>query len=103
LGSDSNGKSFLIQQAASSPDSAVYSANFSPNQSPITSRNVSGLSSPFSRQTSPTLSRNSSDAFQYGRNLSVVSDPLRISARNLPLQGRQLNPQVLKIVIQIII
>lgn len=49
-----------------SPDSAVYSC-YSPTASPVTSRHTlpsssSGLSSPFT----PSLSRNNSDASQYG-------------------------------------
>lgn len=49
-----------------SPDSAVYSC-YSPTASPVTSRHTlpsssSGVSSPFT----PSLSRNNSDASQYG-------------------------------------
>lgn len=46
-----------------SPDSAIHSC-YSPTQSPVTSRHLpsSGFSSPFT----PSLSRNNSDASQYG-------------------------------------
>ena len=48
-----------------SPDSAIHSASgcYSPSQSPVQSRQVSGLSSPFSLAS---LSRNNSDASQHG-------------------------------------
>ena len=48
-----------------SPDSAIHSVSgcYSPSQSPVQSRQVSGLSSPFSLAS---LSRNNSDASQHG-------------------------------------
>jgi len=55
-----------------SPDSAIHSTVYSPSQSPIQSRHgpSSGFSSPFysSYRTTPSLSRNSSDASQYGES-----------------------------------
>ena len=59
-----------------SPDSAIHSVAsgcHSPSQSPIQSRQLSGLSSPFSiRGTPSSLSRNNSDASQHGRSASPV-------------------------------
>ena len=53
-----------------SPDSAIHSTIYSPSQSPVQSRHghFSGFSSPYhsSHRTSPSLSRNNSDASQYG-------------------------------------
>merc|ERR1719320_1638910 len=53
-----------------SPDSAIHSTIYSPSQSPVQSRHghFSGFSSPYhsSYRTSPSLSRNNSDASQYG-------------------------------------
>ena len=55
---------------APSPDSAIHSTIYSPSQSPVQSRHgpFSGFSSPYhsSHRTSPSLSRNNSDASQYG-------------------------------------
>ena len=61
-----------------SPDSAIHSASgcHSPSQSPIQSRQLSGLSSPFSiRGTPSSLSRNNSDASQHGRSASPGPAP----------------------------
>ena len=58
-----------------SPDSAIHSASgyYSPSQSPVQSRQVSGLSSPFSLAS---LSRNNSDASQHGSpNTLHLSSP----------------------------
>ena len=53
-----------------SPDSAIHSTIFSPTQSPVQSRHgpFSGFSSPYhsSNHATPSLSRNNSDASQYG-------------------------------------
>jgi len=53
-----------------SPDSAIHSTIYSPSQSPGQSRHgpFSGFSSPYhsSHRTTPSLSRNNSDASQYG-------------------------------------
>ena len=53
-----------------SPDSAIHSTIYSPTQSPVQSRHgpFSGFSSPYhsSHRTTPSLSRNNSDASQYG-------------------------------------
>lgn len=53
-----------------SPDSAIHSTIYSPSQSPVQSRHgpFSGFSSPYhsSHRTTPSLSRNNSDASQYG-------------------------------------
>ena len=62
-----------------SPDSAIHSVAsgcHSPSQSPIQSRQLSGLSSPFSiRGTPSSLSRNNSDASQHGRSASPGPAP----------------------------
>ena len=58
-----------------SPDSAIHSASgcYSPSQSPVQSRQVSGVSSPFSLAS---LSRNNSDASQHGSpNTFHLSSP----------------------------
>ena len=72
--------------ATPSPDSAIHSVSgcYSPSQSPIQSRQVSGVSSPFSLAS---LSRNNSDASQHGNgspsHLHVTSSP-----HNSPVQVR---------------
>ena len=81
-----------------SPDSAIHSAYYSPSQSPVQSRHVSGFSSPFSLRTTPSLSRNNSDASQYGGSVSAgpassVSDtsplsPSQFSPTHSPVQSR---------------
>ncbi|XP_046670810.1 nuclear hormone receptor FTZ-F1 beta isoform X2 [Homalodisca vitripennis] len=84
-----------------SPDSAVFSC-YSPTASPVTSRHTlpsssSGLSSPFT----PSLSRNNSDASQYGGSQhsscysqsysSVSVSPTQFSPTHSPIQGRHLH------------
>jgi len=66
-----------------SPDSAIHSTIYSPSQSPVQSRHgpFSGFSSPYhsSLRTTPSLSRNNSDASQYGGSqysLSSATSPL---------------------------
>jgi hypothetical protein len=76
-----------------SPDSAIHSAYYSPSQSPVQSRHLSGFSSPFSLRTTPSLSRNNSDASQYGGPASSVSDtsplsPSQFSPTHSPVQSR---------------
>ena len=89
-----------------SPDSAIHSAYYSPSQSPVQSRHMSpvqsrhmsGFSSPFSLRTTPSLSRNNSDASQYGGSVSAgpassVSDtsplsPSHFSPTHSPVQSR---------------
>ena len=81
-----------------SPDSAIHSAYYSPSQSPVQSRHMSGFSSPFSLRTTPSLSRNNSDASQYGGSISAgpassVSDtsplsPSQYSPTHSPVQSR---------------
>ena len=81
-----------------SPDSAIHSAYYSPSQSPVQSRHLSGFSSPFSVRTTPSLSRNNSDASQYGGSISAgpassVSDtsplsPNQFSPTHSPVQSR---------------
>lgn len=78
-----------------SPDSAVHSC-YSPTQSPVTSRHLpsSGFSSPFT----PSLSRNNSDASQYGGSQhsscysqsysSVSVSPTQFSPTHSPIQSR---------------
>ncbi|XP_065200398.1 nuclear hormone receptor FTZ-F1 beta isoform X2 [Planococcus citri] len=78
-----------------SPDSAIHSC-YSPTQSPVTSRHLpsSGFSSPFT----PSLSRNNSDASQYGGSQhsscysqsysSVSVSPTQFSPTHSPIQGR---------------
>lgn len=82
-----------------SPDSAVYSC-YSPTASPVTSRHIlsssSGISSPFT----PSLSRNNSDASQYGGSQhsscyshsysSVSVSPTQFSPTHSPIQGRHI-------------
>ena len=74
VGSGSNGVSITpvppnnqtYNHHTPSPDSAIHSASgcsYSPSQSPIQSRQLSGVSSPFSLAS---LSRNNSDASQHG-------------------------------------
>ncbi|KAK9511595.1 hypothetical protein O3M35_000222 [Rhynocoris fuscipes] len=84
----------------SSPDSAVYSC-YSPAASPVTSRHIlsssSGISSPFT----PSLSRNNSDASQYGGSQhsscyshsysSVSVSPTQFSPTHSPIQGRHMH------------
>lgn len=67
----------------SSPDSAIHSSvsgYYSPSQSPVQSRQVSGLSSPFSVRGTPSLSRTNSDASQRGggspATITLPSSPL---------------------------
>ncbi|XP_075228284.1 nuclear hormone receptor FTZ-F1 beta [Lycorma delicatula] len=84
-----------------SPDSAVYSC-YSPTASPVTSRHgipssSSGISSPFT----PSLSRNNSDASQYGGSQhsscysqsysSVSVSPTQFSPTHSPVQGRHMH------------
>ncbi|BES93457.1 hormone receptor [Nesidiocoris tenuis] len=83
-----------------SPDSAVYSC-YSPTASPVTSRHIlsssSGISSPFT----PSLSRNNSDASQYGGSQhsscyshsysSVSVSPTQFSPTHSPIQGRHIH------------
>lgn len=77
-----------------SPDSAIHSC-YSPTQSPVTSRHAlssSGLSSP-SLFTPSSLSRNNSDASQYGgsqnsSNYSQSYSSQLSSPTHSPLQGR---------------
>lgn len=77
-----------------SPDSAIHSC-YSPTQSPVTSRHAlssSGLSSP-SLFTPSSLSRNNSDASQYGgsqnsSNYSQSYSSQVSSPTHSPLQGR---------------
>ncbi|XP_014242707.1 nuclear hormone receptor FTZ-F1 beta [Cimex lectularius] len=83
-----------------SPDSAVYSC-YSPTASPVTSRHIlsssSGISSPFT----PSLSRNNSDASQYGGSQhsscyshsysSVSVSPTQFSPTHSPIQGRHMH------------
>uniref|UniRef100_A0A8D9BNX9 Nuclear hormone receptor FTZ-F1 beta n=3 Tax=Cacopsylla melanoneura TaxID=428564 RepID=A0A8D9BNX9_9HEMI len=76
-----------------SPDSAIHSC-YSPTQSPVTSRHAlssSGLSSP--SLFTPSLSRNNSDASQYGgsqnsSNYSQSYSSQLSSPTHSPLQGR---------------
>lgn len=76
-----------------SPDSAIHSC-YSPTQSPVTSRHAlssSGLSSP--SLFTPSLSRNNSDASQYGgsqnsSNYSRSYSSQVSSPTHSPLQGR---------------
>merc|ERR1719330_225155 len=74
VGSGSNGVSITpvppnnqtYNHHTPSPDSAIHSASgcsYSPSQSPVQSRQLSGVSSPFSLAS---LSRNNSDASQHG-------------------------------------
>ena len=72
-----------------SPDSAIHSASgcYSPSQSPVQSRQVSGVSSPFSLAS---LSRNNSDASQSGSpNTFHLSSP-----HDSPVQVRHTVGQV---------
>ncbi|KAL1131815.1 hypothetical protein AAG570_011427 [Ranatra chinensis] len=84
-----------------SPDSAVYSC-YSPAASPVASRHnilssSSGISSPFT----PSLSRNNSDASQYGGSQhsscyshsysSVSESPTQFSPTHSPIQGRHIH------------
>ena len=74
-----------LSDAIPSPDSAIHSVYYSPSQSPNQSRQISGLSSPFSLQTSSSsLSRNNSDASQYGSS-SITSLPSSVSITNSPI------------------
>ncbi|XP_034233826.1 nuclear hormone receptor FTZ-F1 beta isoform X2 [Thrips palmi] len=88
-----------------SPDSAIHSAYSysSPTQSPVTSRHSSshGLpSSGFSSPYTPSLSRNNSDASQYGGSQhsscysqsysSVSVSPTQFSPTHSPIQGRHM-------------
>lgn len=83
-----------------SPDSAIHSAGgyYSPSQSPVQSRHVSGLSSPFSLRGTPSLSRNNSDASQYGgsANASATTSPIsptpQYSPTHSPVQARHPMP-----------
>ena len=79
-----------------SPDSAIHSVYYSPSQSPVDpqsinhtqSRQLSGLSSPFSMRTTPSLSlsRTNSDASQYGSS-SLTSLPSSVSATTSPISS----------------
>ena len=74
-----------------SPDSAIHSA--SGCQSPIQSRQLSGLSSPFSIRGTPSLSRNNSDASQHGRaSPGAPMSPMTLghmpSPQNSPVPNR---------------
>lgn len=86
-----------------SPDSAIHSAYYSPSQSPVQVRNngqlaaaASGFSSPFSLRTTPSLSRNNSDASQYGgsqySSYSSTASPLspqqQFSPSHSPVQAQ---------------
>ena len=73
-----------------SPDSAIHSAYYSPSQSPVQSRHMSGFSSPFSLRTTPSLSRNNSDASQYGG--SVSAGPASTISETSPLSPTQFSP-----------
>ena len=81
-----------VSNPTPSPDSAIHSVYYSPSQSPIDpitqtqSRQISGLSSPFSLRTTPSssLSRNNSDASQYGSS-SITSLPSSVSATTSPI------------------
>ena len=78
-----------------SPDSAIHSASgHSPSQSPISGRQLSGLSSPFSIRGTPSLSRNNSDASQNGRTspgapMSPITLGHMPSPQNSPIPNRQ--------------
>nr|CAD7588759.1 unnamed protein product [Timema genevievae] len=87
-----------------SPDSAIHSAYSygSPAQSPVTSRHGSshGLpSSGFSSPYTPSLSRNNSDASQYGGSQhsscysysSVSVSPTQFSPTHSPIQSRHMH------------
>ncbi|TRY64152.1 hypothetical protein TCAL_04002 [Tigriopus californicus] len=78
-----------------SPDSAIHSAYYSPTQSPVQSRHLSGFSSPFSLRTTPSLSRNNSDASQYGGSHSSAAtsplSPTHQSPTHSPVQSRHLH------------
>ena len=80
-----------------SPDSAVHSAYYSPSQSPVQSRHhivggggcgQSGVSSPFSMRTTPSLSRNNSDASQYSSSTTSPLSPTQFSPSHSPVQSR---------------
>lgn len=72
-----------------SPDSAIHSGCYSPSQSPVQSRQVSGVSSPFSLAS---LSRHNSDASQRGSpslHLSSPHDsPVQIRHRGLVVSNQ---------------
>ena len=82
--------------ATPSPDSAVHSAYYSPSQSPVQSRHhalgggcgQSGVSSPFSMRTTPSLSRNNSDASQYSSSTTSPLSPTQFSPSHSPVQSR---------------
>lgn len=73
-----------------SPDSAIHSTIYSPSHSPLQSRHgpFSGFSSPgyhSSHRTTPSLSRNNSDASQYGGSqYSYNSAPSPLSPAHSP-------------------
>ena len=73
--------------ATPSPDSAIHSVSgcYSPSQSPVQSRQVSGVSSPFSLAS---LSRNNSDASQHGSGGSPSHLQISNSPHNSPIQVR---------------
>ena len=82
-----------------SPDSAIHSASgcHSPSQSPIQSRQLSGLSSPFSIRGTPSLSRNNSDASQHGNRVDSPGAPMSPmtlghmpSPQNSPIPNRHI-------------
>lgn len=77
--------------ATPSPDSAIHSATYSPTQSPVQARHpISSISSPFSHRTTPSLSRNNSDASQYSQSSATTSplSPSQFSPSQSPVQGR---------------
>ena len=73
--------------ATPSPDSAIHSVSgcYSPSQSPIQSRQVSGVSSPFSLAS---LSRHNSDASQHGNGSSPSHLHISSSPHHSPVQVR---------------
>ncbi|XP_045610994.1 nuclear hormone receptor FTZ-F1 beta isoform X2 [Procambarus clarkii] len=70
---------------------------YSPTQSPGPSRHVSGFSSPYSHTPSTGLSRNNSDASQYGGSYNSYSSapspisPTHYSPSQSPIQQRHIN------------
>ena len=90
------GGSVVGKVTTPSPDSAVHSAYYSPSQSPVQSRHhtggggcgQSGVSSPFSMRTTPSLSRNNSDASQYSSSTTSPLSPTQFSPSHSPVQSR---------------
>lgn len=95
-----------------SPDSAIHSAYYSPSQSPVQSRHIGGggqmggggaVGGPLAgvRTGTPSLSRNNSDASQYGGSQYSYSSnsatsplsPAQFSPTHSPVQGRHLQQQ----------